>query len=84
MSELLLVDGKNHLDRLQLNNDFPFKNQIGAKSFFERLSLVENGDGDLTLQETPAFFQLACQRHFIDGFQQSGAKVLMSLNRAVD
>jgi len=67
-------------NRLELQQNHLFNNEICPKSLFKLDSLVENRNGDLSLHFQSCLIQLPAQHDFLDGFQESRSELPMNRN----
>jgi len=78
------VNRNELLHGFKLHNHFVLDEQIGTKAFIEHEFVVTNGNRNLSLHTKTLFLQLIGQRHFVDGFQQSGPGARVNLEGHVE
>lgn len=68
------MDGSGRFNGFDLDDDFPFDNDVGPEGLIEVNVLVSNRERELSLQPQPSFTKLVCQHHLVDGLQKSRTK----------
>jgi len=81
--DLFCVDGAEGLDGFELDDDFVFDDQIGAKAFVEDNAIILDWNRNLTFDIQPHALQFAGKNDLVDSFQKARSEIPMNLKCGV-
>ena len=82
--DLRIVNRGQRFHRFHLDDHCAIDKQIDPVSRIQLYALIDNWEGDLGLDGSPARPQRVRQADFVSGLEQSGAKCGMDLDRRID